>query len=250
MKLAFWVVAARTCARVNCPLDVPLPAEPEPAPPELPPEPPEADAQGSPDGEAVEEPLGVVDAVADALGVADIAGVEDAASASASSSTPWRDIPLRMLRLPDEAVAVGDVVAEEDDGARALVRSHITVCTDGSPPELDGGLDDGVGGVWAFGSGPDAATATLTGASITAIAADRPIVTRFIPGLHPDRADSRSDARTRGDHQKTSCIDPSRGPRSVPLTGWFGTPGNSRSVGPVVSQPCSLARRCGANTDA
>lgn len=246
MKLAFWVVAARTCACVNCPLDVPLPADPAPAPPELPPEPPEADAQGSPAGEAVEEPLGV----ADALGVADIAGVEDAASASALSA-PWRDNPLRMLRLLDEGVAVGEVVAEEDDGARALVRSHTTVCTDGSPPELeDVGLDDGVGAVCAFGSEPEAATAALTGASITAIAADRPIVTRFIPDLHPDRAESRSDARTRGDHQKTICIDPSRGPRSVPLTGWFGTPGNSRSVGPVVSQPCSLARRCGANTDA
>jgi hypothetical protein len=90
-----------------------------------------------------------------------------------------------------------------------------------------------------------------------------PISARFIDRLPCERngtSDLFRPRRRRRRHRSRGRVRPDEGslrvrgsgpvmlPRQLPCSGWFGTPGNSCSVGPAVTHPASLVARWGAKT--
>lgn len=92
VKLAFFVFAARTCAWVKAPLELPLPAPAPPPPPEPPPDLLDGDAHGSLDGDELGEAVGAAElvGVTDELAVALAVGEGVAAPALSGCE---RDMP-------------------------------------------------------------------------------------------------------------------------------------------------------------
>lgn len=86
VKLAFLVFAACTCAWVKAPVAPPPPAPAPPPPCDPRPDVPDGEAQGSLEGDALDEAVGSADVVvlAEALGVAVVVGVTEALGEAAS----------------------------------------------------------------------------------------------------------------------------------------------------------------------